>query len=99
MATGMAYTWIVTDGNARNDQLAAGRVYVRMHLEAARQGLGFHPISQSLQEFPEMKTSFEEMHVQLNARPGQRVQMLVRLGYGASGSQTPRWPLDSRIVS
>ncbi len=98
MATGMAYAWIETEGNSRTDQLAAGQVYVRMHLEATRQGLGFHPVSQALQEFPEMKSVFDEIHVQLGARPGQRVQMLVRLGYGAAGSQTPRWPLERKLV-
>jgi hypothetical protein len=98
MSTGMAYAWIETEGNSRTDQLAAGQVYVRMHLEATRQGLGFHPVSQALQEFPEMKAAFDEIHVQLGARPGRRVQMLVRLGYGASGGRTPRWPLERKLV-
>jgi hypothetical protein len=98
MSTGMAYAWIETEGNSRADQLAAGQVYVRMHLEATRQGLGFHPVSQALQEFPEMKAAFDEIHLQLGARPGRRVQMLVRLGYGASGGRTPRWPLERKLV-
>jgi hypothetical protein len=98
MATGMAYAWITTNGNSRLDQLAAGQVYARMHLEATRLGLGLHPVSQALQEFPEMKKAFDEIHIQLEARPGQRVQMLARLGYGGTGNQTPRWPLDSKLV-
>jgi hypothetical protein len=50
----MGYSWIVTHGNTRSDQLEAGRVYVRTNLQAARAGLSMHPVSQALQEFPEM---------------------------------------------
>jgi hypothetical protein len=97
--TGMAYAWITTTGNGRAEQLAAGRAYVRMNLEAAQSGLGFHPVSQALQEFPEMKSSFAAVHAALNADPVRsRVQMLVRLGYGTPVSKTPRWPITSLIV-
>ena len=97
MATAMAYAWITTDTNTRADQLASGRAYVRMNLGAARQGLGLHPVSQALQEFPEMKSAFGAIHATLGAKPGQRVQMLARLGYGTVAAATPRWPLESRL--
>ena len=54
IATAMGYGWIVSRANARTDQLEAGRVYVRMNLQAALAGLSMHPVSQALQEFPEM---------------------------------------------
>jgi hypothetical protein len=98
LASGMAYAWITTSGNTRLEQLAAGRAYVRMNLEAARQGLGFHPISQALQEFPEMATSLAQVQATLGAQVSERVQMLVRLGYGRVVAQTPRWPLESRLT-
>jgi nitroreductase len=98
MASGMAYAWITTPGNSRAEQLEAGRAYVRMNLEATRQNLGFHPVSQALQEFPEMTKSFLDMHAALAAPSGARVQMLVRLGYGSSSAKTPRWPLRSRLI-
>lgn len=98
MATGMAYAWITTDGNSRSDQLAAGKVYVRMNLEAATQGIGFHPISQALQEYREMDTARARLGALLAIRPGQRVQMLMRLGYGQGVKRTPRWPLKSRLI-
>jgi Nitroreductase family len=97
MANTPAYGWIVTDGNSRREQLAAGRAYVRMNLAAARAGLGFHPNSQSLQEFPEMAEKERQVHARLGAHGGQRVQMLVRLGYGAPVPATPRWPLESHL--
>lgn len=98
MATGMAYAWITTEGNARVNQLAAGQTYVRMNLEAARRGLGFHPVSQALQEFKEMAAEYGKITALLGAQPGQRVQMLVRLGYGNVVSRTPRWPLRSKLM-
>jgi hypothetical protein len=98
MANTPAYGWIVTDGNARREQLAAGRAYVRMNLAAARAGLGFHPNSQSLQEYPEMAEKARLVHERLGVHGTQRVQMLVRLGYGAPAPATPRWPLESHLL-
>jgi hypothetical protein len=99
MAATPAYGWVITDGNTRRDQLAAGRAYVRMNLAATRAGLGFHPNSQSLQEYPEMAEKFRELHELLGVRSGRRVQMLVRLGYGAPAPATPRWPLATHLVN
>ncbi len=99
MAATPAYGWVITDGNSRRDQLAAGRAYVRMNLAATRAGLGFHPNSQSLQEYPEMVEKLRELHELLDVRSGRRLQMLVRLGYGAPAPATPRWPLASHLVN
>jgi hypothetical protein len=98
LASGMAYGWIITDGNTRRDQLLAGQAWVRFNLEATRQNLGFHPISQALQEYPEMKAEYARAHTMLGAKPGQCVQMLVRLGHGEEISKTPRWPLEAKLV-
>jgi nitroreductase len=99
MAATPAYGWIITDGNSRRDQLAAGRAYVRMNLAATRAGLGFHPNSQSLQEYPEMADTVRDLHDLLGVGSGRRVQMLVRLGYGAPAPATPRWPLATHLVT
>jgi hypothetical protein len=98
MANTPAYGWIVTDGNSRREQLASGRAYVRMNLAAARAGLGFHPNSQSLQEYPEMAEKARLLHERLGVHGSQRVQMLVRLGYGAPVPAAPRWPLESHLL-
>ena len=98
LASSMGYAWITTKGNSRTEQLAAGRAFVRMNLEAARQGLGFHPVSQALQEFPEMAKSFSDVHATLGVQQGARIQMLARLGYGSVATKTPRWPLTSRLI-
>jgi len=99
MAATPAYGWIITDGNTRRDQLAAGRAYIRMNLAATRAGLGFHPNSQSLQEYPEMADKLRDIHELLGVGSGRRVQMLVRLGYGAPAPAAPRWPLASHLVN
>jgi hypothetical protein len=99
MAATPAYGWVITDGNTRRDELAAGRAYVRMNLAATRAGLGFHPNSQSLQEYPEMADTLRDIHELLDVRSGRRVQMLVRLGYGAPAPAAPRWPLATRLVN
>ncbi|MEL6316639.1 MAG: twin-arginine translocation pathway signal protein, partial [Pseudomonadota bacterium] len=93
-----AFAAIRTQGAARADQIAAGRLWLRLNLAATAAGLALHPVSQALQEFPEMRAAREEAHALL-AEPGETVQMLGRLGYGPSTPQTPRWPLETRIVA
>lgn len=99
LASGMGYGWITTDTNTRRDQLLAGQAWVRFNLEATRQGLGFHPISQALQEYKEMQAEYAKVHAMLGAKPGQCVQMLVRLGYGGVIAKTPRWSLKNKLVT
>ena len=53
--TAMGHVWQVTDGNTRKDQITAGRDWLRMNLAATSQGLGIQPLSQALQEYPEMR--------------------------------------------
>ncbi len=95
--TAMAFVWIKTGGNSRTTQLAVGRAWLRMNLKAAELGLGIHPLSQALQEYPEMRPHFAAVHGMLAAEGGQRVQMLGRLGYGPAVGPSPRWPIETRI--
>ena len=94
----MAYLWISTPENSRIDQINVGRSYVRLNLKATELGLAFHPISQALQEYPEMSALYDELHQTVQAE-GKRVQMLVRLGYGKTLDPSPRWPLDTKVIS
>lgn len=98
LASGMAYSWVITDTNTRLDQLRAGYAWVRINLEATRQNLGFHPISQALQEYREMQGEFARIHALLGAKSEQRVQMLARIGYGDTIAVTPRWPLKQKLI-
>lgn len=95
--TAMAHVWMVTPGNSRTDQIVAGRDWLRANLAATSQGLGFQPLSQALQEYPEMAALYEDVHTRL-APDGGTVQMLVRLGYGPEVAVSPRWPLEAKLM-
>ncbi len=98
LAATPAYLWLATPGNARADQIAAGRAWLRANLAATALGLGLHPVSQCLQEFPEMAGPRAEAHARL-ADPGETVQMLGRVGHGPAGAPpSPRWPLEAKLV-
>ncbi len=95
--TANGYVWMVSEGNTRIDQIKAGGDWLRANLAATSVGLGFHPLSQPLQEYPEMAEIYETVHKQL-APQGGTVQMLVRIGYAPVSALSPRWPLDAKLV-
>ncbi len=97
MQTGMAHLWQVTPGNSRSEQIVAGQDWVRLNLAATALGVGMQPLSQALQEFPEMSALYTQVHEML-APSGGTVQMWARLGYGPTVPPSPRWPLDAKIV-
>lgn len=95
--TAMGFLWLATPGNARSDQIVAGRDYVRMHLAVTEAGLSLQPFSQALQEYDEMAETYADMRSALGIGENETLQMLVRLGYGPEIKASPRWPLDTRI--
>lgn len=94
LASSMGFVWLVTPGNARTEQLAAGAAHLRLNLAAAALGIGLHPVSQALQEFPEMEPALREASA---LAPTGRVQMLSRIGYAAPVPPSPRWPLAAKL--
>jgi len=90
-----AYVWLATSGDTRTEALAAGRDWLRVNLAATGLGLSLHPVSQALQEFPEMAAPYAEAQTLLGE--GGKAQMLGRLGYGPATPPTPRWPVESRL--
>ncbi len=91
------FAWIVTAANDRRAQLAAGAAYVRANLKATELGLAMHPLSQALQEFPEMLPLLAEHKRAVGAAENETVQMFFRLGRAASPGPAPRRPLDAII--
>ena len=90
-----SFFWISAQGTSRKEELAAGAAYVRANLAATRLGLSMQPVSQAIQEYPEMT----ELRLKLRTMLGvERVHMLMRLGYAPSPEPTPRWPLETRIA-
>lgn len=103
--TAMGFVWI-TGRNTRLDQIEVGRAYVRLQLQATAMGIGMHPMSQALQEFPEMKPYYEQVHQLLLGQAAPRrpqdatVQMLCRIGYAPEPAMaTPRRALEKFMVS
>ena len=98
-----SYLWLVTEGNAREQQILAGRAYARLNLAGTALGLAMHPTSQALQEYPEVQSQYASIHTLLQApTPGHTVQMLARLGYPTPGVKSaapaPRRGLDALIA-
>lgn len=99
IATIPAAAWIATLDNKRASQLAAGRTYARLALRAAANGVAIHPLSQALQEYPEMAALYSAVHARLAPEPGQRLQMLVRLGSAGLPLPSARYPLAAHLLS
>ncbi|MGV3497560.1 MAG: Acg family FMN-binding oxidoreductase [Hydrogenophaga sp.] len=94
-----AFYWLVSEGNDRITQVNAGRAWVRAQLAATAQGLAMQPISQALQEYPEMAAPYREIHERLGApAPRHTVQMWARLGYGPSIGPAPRRGVAAHVM-
>ncbi|MEH6648327.1 Acg family FMN-binding oxidoreductase [Sulfitobacter sp.] len=92
------YCVITTNGNTRVDQINAGRDWLRLHLAATEHGLSMQPLSQALQEYPEMAAHYARVDEML-AAPRETVQMLGRVGYAPMIGPSPRWPLETRLAN
>ncbi len=93
-----AYAVITSPNNDRLSQIAAGAAWLRLNLKTTELGLALHPVSQALQEYGEMEKLYKRSHILL-AKDGETVQMLGRLGYGPRVNQTPRWPLEAKVIN
>ncbi len=94
-----ALIWLTTPTNRREDQIAAGRAYQRLALSVTQAGLALHPMSQLLQEYPEMAEAQQRLLVALGHRAPEQVQMLARIGYGPTTPPAPRRDPASLIVA
>jgi hypothetical protein len=97
--SGSGFLWLASPDNTRLTQIAAGRAYVRCHLLATAAGSDMHPLSQALQEFPEVRGPREAIHKTLGlAAKGETLQMLSRVGYAnEQRGPSPRRGLESML--
>lgn len=103
IVTAQGFIWVKAGDNTRRSQIAAGQSWVRINLAAQKIGLGVHPLSQCLQEFPEMTVPYKQIHEALGVSDdgiseNSVVHMLGRVGYAAFTPPSPRWPLESKLV-
>jgi hypothetical protein len=95
----MGYLAITTETNTRLDQIDAGRAYARANLTAASLGIAMHPLSQALQEYPEIAKEKAQMDALTNAPPLGRLQMLARIGYAKPIDPAPRRDWRSIMIT
>lgn len=93
-----SFGWLASEDNSRLSQLNSGRDWMRLHLAATRAGFALQPLSQVLQEFPEMDRLYSSVHETTNVKVPARIQGLFRLGFASSPKPSPRWPLQTRLV-
>ncbi len=96
-ASASAFAALVGTANTRLEQVLMGRAYARIHLTATRLGLAMQPMSQLLEEYPEMSGLQQRMKSVLGIGSGQTVQMLFRLGYARPTAHSPRRDVRSLI--
>ena len=90
--------WLVTSDNSRSSQVKAGRTYVRLNLMATAQGVAMHPVSQVLQEYPEMRDIQRAFLAHLGISEPETVQMFYRLGYQSDVSPSPRRKMPDILI-
>jgi hypothetical protein len=65
--------------NTRLSQVKSGMLYSKLVLVAQQQGLAMQPLSQALEEYPEMKEIYNSIHQDYTPEGGT-IQMFIRLG-------------------
>src|SRR6266568_3437379 len=96
--TAGGWMWLATRGNMRRQQVDAGRAYVRLQLAATLAGLGSQPMSQLLQEFPEMAGAQADLYRALGLDPSRvTLQMLARVGHAEPVDPSSRRALASIV--
>ena len=85
-----AYAMIITKNNSRREQVESGILYSRLILEAHLLGLVMQPVSQVLEEYPQMKEQYNKIHSDYAPQNGT-IQMFVRMG-----ESTKKFPQSMR---
>ena len=88
---------LTTATNTMRDWIVTGRAYVRAQLSAGSFGLRFQPVSQVLQEFPQMDQLRTEMEQLVGMTAPAKLQMLVRVGRTTPPALSPRRDLRAII--
>lgn len=73
------YAMIISKNNNRSSQVKSGMLYSRFQLTVQTMGFAVQPLSQSLEEYPEMNDVYQRIHRQY-AKNGSTIQLLVRVG-------------------
>jgi hypothetical protein len=94
-----AFGVLSTQGNTRRAQIVAGRAYARIALTSTALGLAMHPMSQALEEYPDMAVTKARLEKEVGLADGHTVQMLFRLGHAEPTEHTPRRDVRALLKS
>jgi hypothetical protein len=98
-ASAAAFGVLSTQGNTRQAQIIAGRAYARIALTTTSLGLAMHPMSQALEEYPDMAGTKSRLEKEVGLAEGRTVQMLFRLGHAEPTEHTPRRDVRALLKS
>jgi hypothetical protein len=96
-ASAAAFGVLSTANNSRRAQVIAGRAYARIALTVTSLGLAMHPLSQALEEYPDMSAIKARLERELALAPGHTVQMFFRLGRAIPTEHTARRDVRSLL--
>jgi hypothetical protein len=93
-----AFGVLATPENTRRAQVLAGRAYARVALTVESLGLAMHPMSQALEEYPDMAEVKARFEREVGLARGA-VQMFFRLGHAPPSTHTPRRDVHAMLRS
>lgn len=83
---------ITSETNTMVDWIESGRAYARAQLAGEMLGLRFQPVSQVLQEYPQMDALRARFESLVGVSRPAKVQLLVRVGRSGTPGLSPRRP-------
>ncbi len=84
-----SFAMIISNNNSRTTQVETGMLFSRFQLQASQMGISMQPLSQVLQEYPEMAELYQNIHEEF-VENGKTIQMLVRMGRADDILHSPR---------
>ncbi len=85
-----AFVYIQTPQNKMKDWILAGEKYAELNIFFNANSYAIHPMSQFLQEYPEMEKIRMEVERILEIPPKEKIQMFSRVGKSSYNFQSPR---------
>ncbi len=73
------YILILANQDTRYDEFNVGRLYSRIQLISHTHNLAVQPLSQPIEEYPEMKTIYDSIHLDF-AENNKKILMIFRIG-------------------
>jgi hypothetical protein len=87
-----------TNTNTMLDWVLSGRDYARFNIAIAKMGIVTHPYNQVIQEYPEMEALQKEFKELAGIKPGEKTQMIVRIGRAESGYKSWRKKPEDYLI-